>query len=99
MNSSSPYWRNTFKQPRLAFFDGRLSYVLLAFLLHWSFTTLILLIFVGCFLYYIEKYKSIDLMGAIRATKVAIMGNHRPSKSYIQKQYMVDNRYIWNERF
>jgi intracellular multiplication protein IcmT len=85
----SAHWRNTFKNPRFFFVDARVSFFLLAFMLHIRLWTLVLLIVTFVTFYLVER-RGYAFQSALRAVRLQLSGPIRPAVADAIHQGPVD---------
>jgi intracellular multiplication protein IcmT len=92
-------WRDTYKTPKFFFMDARISFFILATLLHISFWTFGTTLVIACFLYYFEKRRNMGLESSLRMIRAKMAGFIRPATIYSKNRYPIDyNRIMMNEK-
>lgn len=83
------YWRETHKQPRFFFFDGRLVFLILLVIMHLRTWTVLLAVAMMVVLFFFER-KGVSADSILRFLRASIVGQRRTARGLKAERYPVD---------
>ena len=83
------HWRNTMKPVRFFHFDARAGLFVVLLLVHFRLWTFMLLVTIFTIFWILER-KGLSFSAALRATRLWLVGKHRPAWLWTRRRKLID---------